>query len=247
VSSAPPDAALRIEELSVSVGASLIVDRVSFTAEAKQVTAVIGPNGAGKTTLLEAVVGLRSITSGRVIVEGRALRSFRERAVRLAYLPDQSELPPELDVRTLVAHAERCSCGPKNPSNVAELLAIGQLLPKPVGGLSQGEQKRLQLFCSLLLGRSIVVLDEPFSAFDPLQLRDIFGAVHAIRDNGAAVVVTIHQLVDAERIADKILLLADGRAVAFGSLGELRETAGDAELSLEGVFMSLLSRRVRAA
>jgi ABC-2 type transport system ATP-binding protein len=247
VSLARPETALRVEDLSVSIGASPILDRVSFTAQAKQVTAVIGPNGAGKTTLLEALVGLRSITSGRVIVDGRSLRSFRERAARLAYLPDQSELPPELDVRALVAHAERCRCGPKSPSSVAELLAIGQLLPKPVGGLSQGEQKRLQLFCSLLLGRSIVVLDEPFSAFDPLQLRDIFAAVRAIRDHGAAVVVTIHQLVDAERIADRILLLADGKAVAFGSLEELRESAGDAELSLEGVFVSLLSRRVRAA
>jgi ABC-2 type transport system ATP-binding protein len=97
------------------------------------------------------------------------------------------------------------------------------------------------------LGRSIVVLDEPFSAFDPLQLRDIFAAVRTIRDGGAAVVVTIHQLLDAERIADKLLLLAEGKAVAFGSLAELRESARDAELSLEGVFMSLLSRRVRAA
>jgi ABC-type multidrug transport system ATPase subunit len=248
MSSIRPEAVvLRVEELSVSVGASLIVDRVSFTAEAKQVTAVIGPNGAGKTTLLEALVGLRATTNGGVIVDGRMSRTFRERAARFAYLPDQSKLPPELDVRTLVAHAERCSCGPQLPQNVAELLAIGQLLPKPVGGLSQGEQKRLQLFCTLLLGRSIVVLDEPFSAFDPLQLRDIFAAVRTIRDAGAAVVVTIHQLVDAERIADKLLLLAEGKAVAFGSLAELRESAGDAELSLEGVFMSLLSRRVRAA
>jgi ABC-type multidrug transport system ATPase subunit len=247
MSSIRPEAvALRVEELSVSVGASLIVDRVSFTAEAKQVTAVIGPNGAGKTTLLEALVGLRATTNGGVIVDGRMSRTFRERAARFAYLPDQSKLPPELDVRTLVAHAERCSCGPQLPQNVAELLAIGQLLPKLVGGLSQGEQKRLQLFCTLLLGRSIVVLDEPFSAFDPLQLRDIFAAVRTIRD-AAAIVVTIHQLVDAERIADKLLLLAEGKAVAFGSLAELRESAGDAELSLEGVFMSLLSRRVRAA
>lgn len=239
--------ALRVEAVSVLVGAISILNRVTFTVEAKQVTAVIGPNGAGKTTLLEALVGIRSVSTGRVVVDGRALPSFRERAARFAYLPDQSALPPELDVRTLVAHAERCSNRTTSTTEIAETLAIGQLLHKPVGGLSQGEQKRLQLFCTLLLGRTIVVLDEPFSAFDPLQLRDVFAAIRAIADSGAAVVASMHQLTDAERIANKVLLLAGGQSLAFGSLGELREAAGDANLSLEGVFMSLLSRRGRAA
>lgn len=238
---------LRVEEVSVLVGAIPILNRVTFTAEAKQVTAVIGPNGAGKTTLLEALVGIRPLSTGRVVVDGRGLPSFRECAARCAYLPDQSALPPELDARTLVAHAERCGRGARSAAEVAEMLAIGQLLHKPVGGLSRGEQKRLQLFCTLLLGRSIVVLDEPFSAFDPLQLRDVFTAIRAIVDHGAAVVASIHQLTDAERIAHKVLLLAGGRSLAFGSLSELRGAAGDAELSLEGVFTSLLSRRPDAA
>jgi ABC-2 type transport system ATP-binding protein len=248
VSSAPATAAaLRVEELSVSVGAIPILDRVSFTAEAKQVTAIIGPNGAGKTTLLEALVGLRTPRAGQLLVEGRALATFRERAERLAYLPDQSQLPPELAVRTLVEHARRCGRGTKSTTEISEGLAIGQLLHKPVGALSRGEHRRLQLFCTLLLGRAVVVLDEPFSAFDPLQLRDIFAAVRAIAEGGAAIIASIHQLTDAERIANKILLLADGQALAFGSLPELRNSAGDPDLSLEQVFISLLSRRARAA
>jgi ABC-type multidrug transport system ATPase subunit len=240
-------AALQVEELSVTLGQVAIVKGVTFTARAKHVTAIIGPNGAGKTTLLEALVGLRPASAGRITVGGRAPSSFRERAGLFAYLPDQGELPPELDVRTLIEHAERCGRPASITNEVVDRLSIAQLMHKPVGGLSRGERKRLELFCTLLLGRSVVVLDEPFSAFDPLQLREVLAAIRSIVESGAALIASMHQLTDAERVADEILLLAEGEAVAFGSLAELRGRAGGAGTSLEEVFVTLLSRRARVA
>ncbi|HET7541018.1 MAG TPA: ABC transporter ATP-binding protein [Polyangiaceae bacterium] len=240
-------ATLRVEHLSVNTSSLSLLRSVNLTAQQKELTAVIGPNGAGKTTLLEAIVGLRHASSGQVTINGLRLQGFRQRAAQFAYLPDHSELPPELSVRTLVEHAERSRSGIANSPKIAELLAIAQLLHKPVGVLSQGERKRLQIFCTLLLGRPFAVLDEPFSSFDPLQLRDVLAAIRATLDSGVGVIASIHQLTDAERIADKLLLLAAGRAVAFGSLSELRETAGDAGASLEQVFMTLLSRSSHAA
>jgi ABC-2 type transport system ATP-binding protein len=113
--------------------------------------------------------------------------------------------------------------------------------------LSRGERQRLALFSTLVLGRPIVVLDEPFSAFDPLQLRDVLGAVRSIAASGAAILASIHQLADAEKVADRVLLLAEGRAVAFGTVAELRAEAGGAERSLEEVFVALLTRSSRGA
>jgi len=218
-----------------------------LAAQQKEITVVIGPNGAGKTTLLEAIVGLRQASAGRVSVDGRTLDSFRQRAAQFAYLPDHSELPLELSVRALVQHAERLGGGVSDAAEIEEFLAVAQLLHKPVGVLSQGERKRLQIFCALLLRRPFVVLDEPFSAFDPLQLRGVLAAIRATADRGVGVIASIHQLSDAERIADKLLLLAAGRAVAFGSFAQLRETAGEADASLEQVFLTLLSRSSNAA
>jgi len=89
----------------------------------------------------------------------------------------------------------------------------------------------------------VFVLDEPFGAFDPLQLDNVLGVVRDRARQGAAVVVTIHQMSTAERIADRIVLLAEGRSVATGTVEELRTIAGVPDAPFEDVFRRLLSRR----
>jgi ABC-type multidrug transport system ATPase subunit len=116
------------------------------------------------------------------------------------------------------------------------------LLDLGAGVLSRGERQRLALFSALVLGRPIVVLDEPFSAFDPLQLRDVLKAVRSMASSGTTILASIHQLADAEKIADRVLLLAEGRAIAFGSPAELKARAGHADMTLEEVFVTLLER-----
>jgi ABC-2 type transport system ATP-binding protein len=237
---------LAVEHLSVRAGARLVLDRVSFTAQSGEITAVIGPNGAGKTSLLETIVGLRSPESGSVRVTGKALPSFGARARTFAYLPDQSELAAEARVGTLIDHALGCATSAVSVAELRSLLAIDRLLDLGAGVLSRGERQRVLLFCTLVLGRPIVVLDEPFSAFDPLQLRDVVLAIRSIAQGGTAVLASIHQLADAEKIADRILLLAEGRAVAFGTASELKVEAGSVAMPLEEVFIAFLARRSRA-
>ena len=104
------------------------------------------------------------------------------------------------------------------------------------------ERQRLLLFCTLVLGRRIVVLDEPFSAFDPLQLDKVQQALRCVTRVGGAILASIHQFTDAEQIADRVLLLARGRALAFGTLADLRAEAGDPQLTLRDVFVAMLTR-----
>ena len=242
-----PAAALEVERLTLRAGARLLVDQVSFVARAREVTAIIGPNGAGKTSLLEATLGLRYPESGQARHEGRLLSTFRERARVFAYLPDQSELPSEVSVRTLVERAIRTAASKEPLEELHALLLIGPLLDLGAGVLSRGERQRVQLFCTLASGRPVVVLDEPFSAFDPLQLRGVFQALRLVTERGAAILASIHQLAEAERIADRVLLLADGKALAFGTPTELKEAAGKPDSSLEDAFVALLEARSRAA
>ena len=107
--------------------------------------------------------------------------------------------------------------------------------------LSRGERKRLTLFGALILDRPMVVLDEPFSAFDPLQLGSVFEAIKAVAAEGSTIIVSIHQLTDAERIGGRFLLMSRGRRVAFGSMVELRSRIGDEHASLETAFLRLLA------
>ena len=238
---------LYVERIAVRAGPRRIVDEVSFRALPGEVTAVIGPNGAGKTSLLDAIVGLRSVESGAVHVDGKRLASFRDHARTFSYLPDQGEVATELTGRTLVRHALASATAEVPVAELRQLLEIAPLLDRGAAVLSRGERQRLLLFCTLLLGRRFVVLDEPFSAFDPLQLEKVQLAIRCVMATGATILASIHQLADAEQIAHRVLLLAEGRALAFGTLAELKAEAGDQQTTLRDVFLVLLARRPRAA
>lgn len=227
------EASLDVRALGVRVreGRELL-RHVSFTARAGEVVAVIGPNGAGKSTLLEAIAGLREGVTGEVRAGGRPLATFSERARTFAYMPDEAALPEELDVRTALGAASR--------HDAARALGLEGLLGARAGHLSRGESKRAWLAWAIAQEKPVLLLDEPFGAFDPRQLRDVLPIVRAAAEHGTTVVVTIHQMRTAELVADRLLLLASGRPVAFGTLGELRAKAGAAGASLDDVFLALL-------
>ncbi len=237
---------LRVERLAVRLGSRTVVDDVSFEAVAGEITVILGPNGAGKTTLLETIAGLRRSSTGSVHVEGRRLERFRDHARAIAFLPDAGRLPPETNVRTLVDHAASLASGAAPKAALYDGLSIEPLLGRAVGSLSRGEHQRTALFVTLILGRPVVLLDEPFSAFDPLQLRKVLAVVREVA-RASAVVASIHQVGDAQKVADRVLLLSEGRAVAFGDPATLAAMAGRPSASLEETFVALLSGSRRAS
>ena len=238
---------LLAEDLQKSYGPRRALRGLSFSLKAGHILGFLGPNGAGKTTLLETIVGLRYADAGTVCVDARALRRFADFARVFSFLPDRGALPPEATVRTLVDHASSLASRDHTLRALREGLTLEPLLSKPVGILSRGEHQRVALFCALGLGRPIAVLDEPFSAFDPLQLRKILAMVREVVGSATAVVASIHQLADAASVADRILILAEGRMVAFGDLASLRARVGNAAASLEDIFVSLLEEANRAS
>jgi ABC-2 type transport system ATP-binding protein len=240
--------ALAIRGLGASVGSRSIVRDVTFEARCGEIVAVIGPNGAGKTTLLETIVGLRPASTGTIHVHERELTRFQHFTSAFSFLSDVGTLPSEATVQTLVQHADaRATAGLDTTSGLLDGLTLRPLLAKPVGILSRGEHQRVALYCALALGRAVSVLDEPFSAFDPLQLRNVLAAVRAVIGSRTTVVASIHQLADAERVADRILILADGKMVAFGDIASLRARVGEPDATLEDIFVSLLEGSNRAS
>jgi len=239
---------LEIRDVTVRAGSRALLEGVRFEANPGEIIAIIGPNGAGKTTLLEVMVGIRRANSAKIAFRDRPLVAFRDKADTFAYSPDAAELAPELDVRDHVEHALGFRTRPAPlVAELRNLLKITELLDMPSGVLSRGERQRVALFCALAVDRPVIVLDEPFNAFDPLQLREVLGAVRRVSDDGATVVTTIHQLGDAQKVADRFLLLAQGRRVAWGTLEELRNDANLPTGTLEDVFIAVLERRAHAS
>lgn len=217
------------DNLRVTRAKRVVVDGVSFEAQKGEILAVVGPNGAGKTSLLEAVCGILPRT-GRVSLDGRAIETFAEHARCFSYMPDEVQPPEELSVRDAWTHALEHARAPRPEID----LGVERWMDMPLFALSRGERKRVELALALVANRPVTVLDEPFSAFDPLQLDAIFELVR-----GRTIIASVHQLEVAEKIADRILLLAAGRAIGLGTLGELRDQTGAA--SLEHVLRRLLS------
>ena len=235
-----PPPALEVASVGVRAGRRWIVRDVTFTARGGEIIAVIGPNGAGKTTLLEAIVGLRRTAAGTVRAAGRPLSRFADFARTFSFLPEGSTLPPETSVGTLVARATFLAPRDRSMHALVAGFGIESLRARPVGVLSRGEQQRVALFCTLVLGRPLAVLDEPFAAFDPLQLRAVLTTLRETVGTTTAVIASIHQLADAARVADRILILASGASLAYGDLAALRARVGKASASLEEIFVALL-------
>jgi ABC-2 type transport system ATP-binding protein len=232
---------LSAEHLRIQRSGRQVVTDVSFSLSPGEIVAIIGANGAGKTSLLEAVVGLLKLTSGRVLFEGRALGSFADYARTFSFMADRAEPPTEVRVDAIVREARARHRGPAQEIHrLLEALALSPLLSALCGALSRGEKRRLELFEALCTNRPVVVLDEPLGVFDPLALQSVLEVLRERARQGTMLLLSIHQLSDAEKIADRLLVLHEGRALAFGSMAELAALVGTGPTSLEAVFLALL-------
>jgi len=239
---------LRVFDLALRRGGRPVLRGVSFELLAGEVLAVLGPNGAGKTTLLEAVTGLRSVDAGSVSWQGQPLKGLAAAARVFSFLLDEAELPEEVSVATLLRHARQCGRASTSLADaLTAALALEPLRFARGRELSRGERRRVALFQALCTTRPVVVLDEPLGVFDPQQQRGILKLLRGRAASGTALLLSVHQMADAEKVADRFLLLSDGRALACGTLDELRAKAGCPGGALEAVFLALLEREPHAA
>lgn len=226
---------LHARDITLVRSGRTVLNAVSFDVRPGEIVALIGANGAGKTSLLESIVGFHRLASGRVSWKDRALRTLLDRAAVFSYMADDAQPPAEVSVRTLLAHALRFGGGSTAlADDLTERLALRGLLSARGGELSRGERRRVALFGALCTTRPVIVLDEPLGVFDPLQLIDVLALLRQRAQGGTAMLLSIHQLSDAEKIADRVLVLHDGRALA-----QVDRPQG----SLEAAFLKLLEER----
>ena len=215
------------------------LDEAAFSVSAGELVALIGPNGSGKTTLLELVAGLLAADSGAVTAEGAPLpRSERSRAV--FYLPDGIRPWPEQRVDWVLRMAEGLFGGSGAMREMAiERLSLTPLLGARMGTLSKGEHKRVMLAIGVMTPQPILMLDEPFDGLDLRQTREVMSLLRDHAGSGRGLFVSIHQLSDAARVADRLVLLSNGKVVGTGTLDQLRAAARLPGASLEEVFLAL--------
>ncbi len=234
-----PSPLLWIAGLTKRYGDQLALAEVGFGLGAGEVLGLIGPNGAGKTTVLDCLAGLLPADAGTVHWSGQELPAHRRKAA-LFYLPDGITPDAAQPVSTVLSFLGRTwSLTGARLAEAVEALALGPVLAKPVGALSKGYRRRLLLALGLLAPQPLLIMDEPFDGLDLRQTREIMTLLRREAQRGRGLLLSIHQLTDAERVCDRFVLLAAGRVRGEGTLAELRAAAGLPAGGLEEVFLAL--------
>jgi ABC-2 type transport system ATP-binding protein len=214
--------AIDVEGLTVAYRDVVAVDDLSFRAEAGEVTCVLGPNGAGKTSTVESLEGLRRPALGRMSVIGLDPRRDHHSLVeRIGVMLQEGGVHP--GVRTLEAlrHAAALYARSLDPVDLVERLGLGGLERRTYRQLSGGEQRRLALALALVGRPQVAFLDEPTTGVDPAGRQVIRRVIRDLRDEGVTVLVTTHDLDEAERVADRVVIMDRARLVADGPLEEI--------------------------
>lgn len=204
-----------------------------------EILGLIGPNGSGKTTLFECLAGLIPTDAGDVEFQDKLIVPSR-RKHSLFYLPDGIRPWADQPVAWMLGFFESLYRRSKGEgAELAKLFQLEALMKSRVGTLSKGELKRAMLALGLLAPHPLLLLDEPFDGLDFRQARDVMDVLRSYPSTGRTLFLSIHQLSDASRVCDRLVLLSKGRVVGEGTLSELRTQAGLAEGGLEEIFLAL--------
>ena len=235
------ESVVRVRDLRMSYGTQEVLAGVDLDVHAGEVVCLLGPNGAGKTTTIEILEGFRLPSAGDIHVLGadpaQAGDAWRARVgVVLQSWRDHGRWTPRMLLGQLGAfYAPYSTAERPRPYELDWLLGtlgMTEFADRKIATLSGGQRRRLDVAVGIIGRPELLFLDEPTAGLDPQARRDFHDLVHRLSDlEGTSILLTTHDLAEAERLADRILILADGRIVADGSADELtRQVAGTAEV-----------------
>jgi ABC-2 type transport system ATP-binding protein len=245
---------LDIRNLKKSFGPLVAVDDVSFSLAAGQLVGLLGPNGAGKTTTVSMIAGLLTPDRGEVLVGGKRLAGDTDPAKRrIGLVPQDLALYDELTARdnlrffgslyNLTGRALDDAIG-----EAMHLVGLSDRLKDRVRTFSGGMKRRLNLAAGLLHDPDILLLDEPTVGVDPQSRNAIFDNLETLKRRGKALLYTTHYMEEAERLADRIVVIDHGKVIADDTLAGLQSRVaevGGIRANLETVFLTLTGRSLR--
>ena len=225
--------AIATECLTRRFGEVVAVDDVSFAIGAGEVVALLGPNGAGKTTTLALLEGFLAPSAGRVAVLGaEPRRGGRHWRARVGLVLQSTSLDAELTAREALRFFAGLHADPVPVAEVLDLIDLADAADTRIGRLSGGQQRRVDLGLGLVGRPELLFLDEPTTGLDPEARRRTWAVVERLAGGGTTVLLTTHAMDEAERLAGRLLVLADGRLVADATPDALRAASASATLRL---------------
>jgi len=214
-----------IDHISKSFGAQRAVDDVSFEVNPGEIFGLLGPNGAGKTTTIRILLDIFKADSGKVIILGGPMTEAKKN--KIGYLPEERGLYQDIPLENCLNYLATL----KGLSPAVAHKRIDQYLKqfdlagsrrKKVKELSKGMQQKAQLIATLVHEPDVIIIDEPFSALDPVNTQMVKDLLREQRDRGRTVVMCTHQMHQVEELCDRIVLINQGKTMLYGDLDDIR-------------------------
>ena len=216
-----------------------VISDLSFEVKKGEIFGLLGSNGSGKTTTIRALLGLYTPTSGELLVDGKKYNP-EDTSITIGYLPEERGLyRKESVIDTMVYFGELKEV--ENPREWSErfLKRVGLLdkVNEKVEKLSGGQQQKVQLGITIMGNPKLLILDEPTKGFDPMNRKLLMEIIEELHKKGSAVILITHYMDEVEKLCDRVLLLKDGKARAYGTIAEIKKEFGGK--SLDDIFVKI--------
>ncbi len=218
-------ASIQVERISKRFGSVQAVEDVSFEVNPGEIFGLLGPNGAGKTTSIRIILDIFKPDRGKVEILGGTMNE--EKKNQIGYLPEERGLYQDIQLEQCLVYLSTLKgmdseTARSRISDYLERFDLADWRKKKVKELSKGMQQKAQLITTLVHHPKLVIIDEPFSALDPINTQMVKDLLIEERDRGTTIVMCTHQMHQVEQLADRIALISKGRTVLYGELSEIR-------------------------
>jgi ABC-2 type transport system ATP-binding protein len=226
---------LIVNKLIKKFNNTLAVDNLSFTVNPGKIFGLLGPNGAGKTTTIRTILNIIKPTSGEIIFDGKPITY--EYYNMIGYLPEERGLYKRRNViDVLVYFAALKNLSKSDATSFAnswlKKLNILEYRDKKIEQLSKGNQQKVQLIAAILHNPRLLILDEPFTGFDPINQQEVKNLILSLLSEGKTIILSTHQMELAEKLCEDILLIDKGKSVSSGKLSEIKKNFGGNNIRL---------------
>lgn len=235
---------IKVTDLNKRFGKVQAIQSVSFTAPDGRITGLLGPNGAGKSTTLRILATLLRPDSGDALVDGQSvLNNPIEVKRRMGVLSHASGLYPQLTARENIVyfgelHGLDRATANERVKELSRLLELDEFLERKAKGFSQGQRLKTALARALIHSPRNLILDEPTNGLDVMAVRNLRALLHRLREQGHCILFSSHVMQEVALLCDEVVVIAQGRVAAFGTIESLRAQAGEA--TLEDAFVKLI-------
>jgi ABC-2 type transport system ATP-binding protein len=216
---------VEVSNIAKAFGNTQAVADVSFAVERGEIFGLLGPNGAGKTTTIRVILDLFKADRGTVSVLGGPMNE--EKKERIGYMPEERGLYQDISLERCLVYLATLKGLPSGEARqrVGEYLTRFDLAPhrgKKVKELSKGMQQKAQIINTVLHDPELIIIDEPFTALDPVNTQMVKDLMQALRAQGKTIIMSTHQMHQVEELCDRIVLIDEGRNVLYGELDTIR-------------------------